>query len=253
MERTTTMGQCAVFVYFILFCIIFSTFATAYTGLEEAHSGLHSAIDPYKDREIDIVFVLDKSEANFTKSNWKAQVDFAQALLTNFEITGKKARVAVVVYSTTASSMINNLGSTLGNKCSLFDWLEKNIKFGVNPEGFSNPGAGLETAKTILEISRARSKKFIFVITHSRSNSAIPRVEANKILTDLKWSSWNVSVDPNQVEIFSVTVNSEQAVYSQYSEIAYPPTNHSYWFNSFQSLARVSRTLKQGNIKIIAM
>ncbi|KAL5022311.1 hypothetical protein ScPMuIL_001466 [Solemya velum] len=201
----------------------------------------------YSTKEVDLVFVLDRS-SSVPVSGWASMVNFVRSLLGHFTVDGSNTRVAVISYSTTASVDVNDLGSATENKCSLMGRLNQRLSRKVM-SGYTATYQALYTAGRLLYRSRTEAKKAVFVLTDGESNIGYPPVRASLELRSLQWNTtWNSSRFGPQLEIYAFGI--KDAYMPELTSVA-PAPNHTYYipdFRMFRDLARSLHFDKQGEV-----
>ncbi|EFN68310.1 Sushi, von Willebrand factor type A, EGF and pentraxin domain-containing protein 1 [Camponotus floridanus] len=187
--------------------------------------------------QVELVFLVDASDSIGSK-NFRSELNFVTKLLSDFTVDETTTRVAVVTFGGRGNvyrniDQISRHGPN-DHKCYLLNKQFGNITYSGG--GTYTRGALLE-ALTILEKSREKANKVVFLITDGFSNGGDPRPAAD-LLKNTGATVFTFGIRTGNVE--------------ELHDIASPPGyTHSYLLDSFaefEALARraLHRDLKTG-------
>lgn len=215
--------------------------------VEEGINVVDEFLQHYSSKQVDLVFVLDRS-ASVPLLGWASMVNFVRSLLGHFTVDGANTRVAVISYSTTASVDITDLSSTTENKCSVITRIKQRLSRKVL-SGYTATYQALSTATKLLYGSRTNAKKAVFLLTDGKSNIGFPPVRASVELRSLVWNTtWNKSRFGPQLEIYAFGI--QDAHMPELVSVA-PSPNHTYFIPNFQTFGELSRNLHFGEYQHI--
>ena len=227
----------------ILLCVILSVQDNSV--VTEGRDIVHEFYTRYTTREVDLVFVLDRS-SSISHSGWAAILGFIRSLLEHFTISSSNTCVAIVTFSSTASVDINDLHEGRYNKCHLVSRIQRQLSPKV-PSGFTATYEALKKVSQILLTSRLGAKKAVFVLTDGRSNIGPPPVRASVEIRFTRWNdTWNETALGPQVEIYAFGI--KDAYMPELRSIASSLPNHTYFIPNFTTFERLARSLHNGNI-----
>ena len=215
--------------------------------VDEGNTLLEEFYSRYATKEVDLVFVLDRS-GSVPAQGWSSMLDFVEKILEHFTVDKDNTRVAVVTFSTTASVDINDLDhdniSEPANKCTLFSRMRDNVETRV-PHGYTATTDALKRTYNILLNSRPTAKKAVLVLTDGKSNIGPPPVRIAFDIMSLRWSmEWDSTSLGPQVEVYAFGI--ENAYEPELSSMASRLPHHVFKIPKFSLFADFARSLHGG-------
>lgn len=134
-----------------------------------------------------MIFLLDSSN-DVTTELFQQQKEFIKSVVGKFQIAANKSRVAVIRYSSTASSVINF--NTFNNLVNLVRGIE-NIQF---VGGSRRMDAALKEANKMRETARPEVPTFVILLTAGRQASTLFSTPLDRAAQPLLDSSARVLV-----------------------------------------------------------